>query len=311
MKNLKPKKMQVVVLVLLMGMAVAVYEKNYAVEGGEEYQYKITQARINAKIGINSFHQKGFEVGNILYKVGTIATCKITKNDEGSLDYNITVGDQKLINYLVSNWIILWDDYYAIYTTIKTFELIEDWRNIAGFGLFFFRVLPYVHQDYYNSGVVNEFEEALNSRYNKTETLPKVQTQLRKEVNDDLILFESWVGGEVEGTIGEQFEATHNYDSEFTFGNNFHILYENTSGIVQGMGYRGWIEGIIDNKSVKVAIEYQFELVEGNSLPKYQLGENKNFRTTIITIAIVIPITMLTFGIITLAVIRKKGRRRR
>lgn len=275
MSNKREIKLTVLILLIIL---INSFNNVSSIEVEDNYTYKITHAKISVKIGENSFYLKGVKVGGTIFPPGTITSSVISNIDQGSIDYNTTIGSNTLINYLASNWISNWDDFRMVYTLKRVYEMVDDWRNYALLSLFFFKITPYIHPCSYNWETIQNLETTLNSKYNHTEIFPKVDAYFKKELSEDVVFIESWIGGNIDGLYGEYFDISSNYNSNITFGNNFHISFINSTGIVQGLGYRGWVKGIIKDLPIKASIEYQFTLLDYN-LPDYSFGIYHSFLT--------------------------------
>lgn len=131
-------------------------------------------------------------------------------------------------------------------------------------------------------------------------------------MNDDVFVFESWVGGEVDASFGRILNDRSDYPSDISFGNNFHFAINNETGLVHGFGLRGWVQGKIDGKSVKVSINFQYEL-EGYAMQDYQFGEfidfnSENGSNSNLYYLFFIPGTV-TVGVIVFIVYRRKKKK--
>jgi len=280
----------------------------FSIEEDLDYTYKITRARIYAKVGDNEYIQNGFESGGIAYPSGTTVSCIITNFEYGSINYNCTIGNNTRFLYSASNWVIIsLMDYYMIYTTIKTYELILNWKNIVLFDLFFFGIRPYIHPIEYNWNYINALENNLYDTYVYTSKYPEVDCKYALIKSNDLVKIESWIGGKLNGMYGEQFDAGKNFPSDFSFGNSFHIVYLNSSGLVYGMGYRGWVQGTINSTSVKVSLEYQYQLIN-YSMPRYHFGTYKRFGDLRVVLAVTILFLIVVVVTVPTAIYLRKKR---
>lgn len=189
-----------------------------SIEVGVDYTYIVTQSRIYARVGDNKYILNGFRFGGATYPVDTSVSCVITNINQGDIDYNCYIDNQTSIGYSVSNWINRIFDYYMIYTTVKTYELVENWQNTALFNLFFFVMRSYVHPATYNWNFINTLENTLYNTYNHTTNFPGVECEFHMKKTNELISIESWIGGKIEGLYGEQFDADTNLTAIFLSG---------------------------------------------------------------------------------------------
>ncbi len=269
---MKKKAIFLLVIILLNLLLPINITENSAVNIGDTYTYEISKARIYAIVGENSYSSDGFEFSAKNYPPGTLVSCEITDYIDGDIELVCSIDNRTQISYSVSNWVHIILDYYMIYTTTKAYELAQSWLDILLLELFFFGIRPYIHPTTYSYEFFNTLAEVFNSTYKSYSTIyPNFECDFNIQSSNNLVYIESWLGGKIKGSCGEIFGFNDDVPTNINFGNNFHIAFMNETGLVQGMGYRGWVKGKINETSVKVSIEYQYELHNYN-LPDFIFG---------------------------------------
>jgi hypothetical protein len=145
----------------------------------------------------------------------------------------------------------------------------------------YFDIIPYVYLSVENLNYFAELGENFISTCESNFTdQPGVTYDYSFDNSTENIYFESWLGGDLVGNytsyLGGLGGTPEIYSADLSFGNNFQVTINKTTGIIVGMGYRGWTKGQLNQSSVKVSMEYEYEYTS-YKLPRFSFGTYRNY----------------------------------
>jgi len=278
---------------------------------GESFIYEITSVGLYAEVGENTTIDKNFHFSANEYPEGTKINATVNEiSSNGGVGFKFYIGDRSQIGYSTANWFDVLAAEYSYLTLYWTFEIVRDYNRISFLDLIIYQTRPYVnplYNDYLESP--ESLGEEINSLFTPwSNNYPGIEYSYEHSEKDGKMLFESWVGGEVNDSFGNIVNGRDDYPSEISFGNSFHVAIDKETGIIHGFGRRGWVKGVINNKFVKVSIDVQYEL-EGYRMAKYHLGKFSNFAPGLDFVIAVS--TIITLFIVSRKNLRNKKKRER
>ena len=266
------------ILSLFFSLVLPIPNEVSSLEDGAHYTYIIKNAGYYLEIGANKKTVDGYLFGPYIYPRETRVNSTIA-----SIDFNgVTV-----VNWVenLSSYVFLsidWFDYFAVfnsyYTLYHTFNMVRKFGNGFVIDLTLFNIQPYVDLVFNSYPFSSETlgEDICDFFGEWSYWYPTIECSYNYSEENDITYFESWVGGEVDSFFGLMFGNEFNFQSDISFGNNFHFAIDKTTGIVHGFGRQGWVEGIINDLSVKVSLVCEYVLKD-YELPSYQFGEFRNY----------------------------------
>ncbi|NHK29829.1 MAG: hypothetical protein FK730_00660 [Asgard group archaeon] len=295
---LKKNKLIIISFILLFNLWNPI-QTSSEIGVGDSFIYEITAAEHYFKIGKNEDYQEGFIFGSKNYPIGTYVNATIDAFDTPGAGFSFWLDNHSNISFFHPMWFDMAAIEISYKTLYYTYEMVENFQNAYLVHLTFYRIKPFIDprfNDYMTSPItlgedVCDYFEQYDYFY------PDIECSYNYTITDNFTYYESWVGGEVDTSFGEIITGKNDYPSEISFGNNFQYYIDNETGLVYGYGIRGWIEGKIDGKKVRVSMHFQFEL-EGYDLPDYQYGSYQQFTSEIDNLAIIIAVPITCFLII-------------
>ena len=268
---------------------------------GDILHYKITKAQANIAIGLNKTSVKGFNFNGINFPINTKCQFKINYIDTG-LNGEIAVGSESSSFGFLEDWYVNLLPFYHKYVSAITNELVFNWFYYNFTNGLLFKIYPYFHPTTSNLAFFSELDDSLNSFYSGINNqFPYISFNSLLDESPTSLYFETYVGGELDGIFGDALGLSKEIISNVTFGNHFHIKLNPSSGIVEGFGFKGWVDGIMSDQLVSVFMDYAYKLV-CSWIPNYQLGP-KSYLGLIICIPVVFVISGIAASLI---VVKKK-----
>ena len=269
-------------LLILVVSVTTIYFPNsstMAFDDGDSFIYEITAASLYASIGENSNQNEGYYSGGEYHPTGTKVNATIVDHTVLTADFWFYIGDSYSVAHLSSGWLNRFGLELTYITLYYSFLMVENYNAINMFDLLTFKFHPIIYLNYCSYLTnPNSFRSAIDQLvddwfYGEREI--EYLTTLT-EING-IIYFESWIGGKIDENFGVNIGASNDYSTDIKFGNNYRIAVNSTTGLVLGWGQRGWVKGRINEKQVRMSMEWQYEL-DGYAFPDYQFGEMKYFR---------------------------------
>lgn len=272
--------------------------------------YKITNGGYYLEIGKNKKIVDGFKFGPYTYPSETKVNSTIGSIESHGVTVINWIGNFSSYVFLSIGWFDSFAIYYSYYTLYHTYEMIENFGNGYVIDLTLFNIKPFTNPKYNGylaspetlGGDISNFFDEWSYWY------PDIECSYNHSEKNSVVFFESWVGGEVHSLFGEMINGGTNYRTDIAFGNNFHFTINKETGIVYGFGRQGWVEGTINNNTVKICMTCEYEL-EGYDLPDYAFGEYHNFlanNNLALFIAIPSSVVLLSASILLGFYLRKK-----
>lgn len=274
---------------------------------GDVYSYKMMNSKIYLASGSNFISAKGFRFKGTNYPSKTKADFSVNYVG-GGINGNFTIGTESLLIGYLEDWYTALVPFYMRYTSIIVYRSIYLWSMHNFSNGLFFNIYPYINPTAEN----HEFFENLGENFlsdfaTVSQDYPGLEYNYRYFEKDNIVYFESWLGGEISGVYGPAIGYYYDYLAEVEFGNNFHIAFDKVSGLVTGFGFRGWTNGVLNGQDVKVSLEYQYQLV-GYRLPRYTFGTYKDFLPSIglIVSSVLVPIIIIAVCVPVIVKYRRK-----
>lgn len=244
---------------------------------GDYFIYEITSAGFYVEIGENQTVYDGYKFNSKVFPVGIKVNATVVEYSTG-VQFQFWIRNYSRYGYLTSNWFDILGASYGYLALFRTYEMVRDYINYHFAYEVLYQIRPYIHPPNNNyleniSSLGEDITKAFSKWYYK---YPNIEYSYESSEKDGLILFESWVGGKVNSPFGKIITDGSDYNSSITFGNNYHLAVEKTTGVVHGFGRRGWVKGKINDTIVKVSMDCQYEL-EGYDMSDYVFGNYTNF----------------------------------
>lgn len=290
------RKIKIIVLLVLFSYcSLPIVSINAELDVNDFFIYEIESSKFYAKIDQNETIIKNYKFGSHEFPVGTEINATVTDINIG-VEFTFLIENYSRIGYLSSNWFAVLGEIYTYFTTYQTMTLVEDWDDLWKVETVLFQLKPYIDPSPLNLDFLSSLGDTItNSMYVWKFHNPNLEYEFDYIDSEGVIYFESWFGGNINNDFGTIIGFTSSYQSTFDFGNNFQLSLNKQTGVVQGFGFQGWVDGVINNKQVKVSLEMQYELA-GYNLPKYAYGLYRNFASgfglliTLFTLILLIPI---------------------
>ncbi|NPE09131.1 MAG: hypothetical protein GNW80_12675 [Asgard group archaeon] len=278
---------------------------------GDVSTYKITNSKIYLASGSNFVSAKGFRFKGTNYPSKTKVDFSVNYVG-GGINGNFTIGNESFFIGYLENWYTTLVPFFMRYTSIIVYRSVYLWSMHNFTNGLYFNIYPYInptaenHEFFENLG-----EDFLSAFESVSQDYPGLEYNYRYSEKNNIVYFESWLGGEISGVYGPAIGYSFDYLAEVEFGNNFHIAFDKVSGLVTGFGFRGWTMGVLNDQAVKVSLEYQYQLV-GYRLPRYTLGTYKDYLSSIglIVSSVLIPTIIIAVSIPVIVKYRKKKKQK-
>ncbi|MBN1330668.1 MAG: hypothetical protein JXA54_14435 [Candidatus Heimdallarchaeota archaeon] len=281
------------------------YSINAEINVNNSFIYKITSAGHYFNIGDFLTTKEGFGLKN--YTVGTKVNAIVDYIVSNGVGYKFWVDDEYWIGFVSFNKLNSWGVDFSYMTLYLVYQTIANKEFTYLIDLAIYHIYPYF--DPMSNSYITEPNQLAIDISNIFKNYPNIECLNHTNVIDNVVYFESWVGGEINLNFGYAINDKENYPSDISFGNNFHFAINQLSGIVYGFGTRGWVEGVINGTNVKVSMSCEYVL-EGYDLPDYSFGSFHNFlrnNKLIISLSTVLPgSVILIVGTIILVTFKRK-----
>ncbi|MFW9923216.1 MAG: choice-of-anchor S family protein [Candidatus Thorarchaeota archaeon] len=282
-------------LIILTCSAIFVEEKpSLAINVGDSFTYQITEAEHYIKTDDIEIKNIGF-IQLLNFPKNTELNISILEKGGGVISYTVIVDNITSYYYLSTNWLDSRGLDYSIFTLLHSLQITSDYHNGYLLELYLYQILPYLEPQYndyiltpnkLSEDIIETFQYENNSKSN-------VYCNFKEEKDGEKVFYESWVGGNIKSSYFGSEIAGIDYAVDIKFGNNWHFVIGQLTGIVYGFGIRGWCEGKINNKNIRIAIKYEYQMKDFE-LSDYTYGRYKDFlRRTNMIIAIVVPTSSL------------------
>jgi len=258
---------------------------------GNFFLYEIKDAGYYAKLNEHEIEFTDYRLGSQTGPIGLIVNATVEDIETtGNTFFRFWINNRSSIAYFTAEWF----DLSAILTSYRilyyVYEMVENFNEISIAELVLYQIRPFIHPDYNDylqmpeklGSEICSFFSVWLYRY------PDIICTYDYSENDNILCFESWIGGKINNQFGKILTNVIDYPSDISFGNQFQFAVNKETGIVQGFGQRGWVEGTIDDQIVKVSMKIEYEL-KNYSLAKYKFGEFKDFTKNSSIAVILIP----------------------
>ncbi|MFW9924828.1 MAG: choice-of-anchor S family protein [Candidatus Thorarchaeota archaeon] len=293
-----------ITFLIILFISSSLFIPTQAIDENDFFLYEITDGGHYLKAGEFVTTNEGF--GSLNYPAGTTVNATIDYFSVGGILFKYWVGEQYSVKFIDLDWLDSHGERYSFMALYLAYEMIADYHNGYLANLILYTIFPYldpVYTTYLNSP--ENLVQAIKGHFNN-HWYPDVECLADYSSIDNVLYFENWVGGKVDGYFGESINEKTNYPSKISFGNSIHLVVNKISGTVYGFGLRGWVEGTINDISVKVSCSYEYELL-GYDLPDYSFGSYKNFlkndKTLTIVLSSVIPSVVVVALLVTFSII--------
>lgn len=274
------------------------------------FLYEIVDCGYYLEIGQNKKIAEGYLFANSYYPSGTIVNSTIGYIAPNGVSFNTWIENIHSVVFLSIDWFDFKAPYDSYYTLFNTYKLIEDFSNIYLIDFTLFDIYPFIDPNYNvflssPSELVLEINEIIQ-KWSVYQT--DISFSYNYTENENILFYESWIGGKIDGNFGSALTGGKNYESDITFGNNYLFTVKKDTGIIQGYGRRGWVKGTINDLNVKISISCEYKLLD-YELPNYSFGNYYNFlanNNLAIIIAIPSSVVLLIVSILLGFYLRKK-----
>ncbi len=276
---------------------------------GDCFNYNIVSAGYYLEIGENKTIIDGFLFHDEIYPIDTTLNATVRTIESHGVGFKIMVFNRTSYPFLSGNWFDVLAVEYSYYALYNTLEMVEDFSRGFWVDLTLFQIRPFVDPRYsvYLDSPEALGEDIIHKFHARSWQYQDIEYSYDYTIADEMLYFESWIGGKIDDEFGWILDGRDNMPMDIKFGNNYHFAVDRESGIVHGFGRRGWVNGEINNTSVKVSMTCEYEL-DGYNLPKYEFGNFRNFLVgnTGLIIGIIVPAILIPSGVIFVIIYRRK-----
>ncbi|MBK5115167.1 MAG: hypothetical protein KGD59_03680 [Candidatus Heimdallarchaeota archaeon] len=272
---------------------------------GDSFEYRIIRSRITVTVGENSVETKKFAFGPNSYFEGTKISVLANFVGEGMNGEFTIKKDSRLFGYTADQFKMKIRQFLFL-TTYFGYNLADNWAYESFDSGYYFFLYPYLIP----TGTSWSFFASLDTYITTTLTpyaMPgySLENNTNYVNNEEEVSFESWVGGEIDSSNGFIYGFTAGLSAKVSFGNQFQIAFDKTTGLCKGLRIRGWCEGTINGKSIEISLDYQYETKNYN-LPSLSLGSYNNYFSKLPYLYFLIPSILLPSAIVILLVRKKR-----
>lgn len=306
------KKLSVILLsIILLSLVIPYHDISCVVTVGDSFIFNILKSRISVQVNDEISAVKGYRFNDAKYPEKTTINHEFILLSSGSYRTNASINDSKREEFQFKDWFLWRLDDGFMFPAIRHAYSIPYWWHYYNFSvgnynytLGFSRfVYPYLQpiRDHWN--LIASIEETFTPIFESYNQLGyDIDYAFIYKDENDLVYFESWNGGTVDSDVGcitGEFDDT---EASLSYGDQFQVAIDKISGIVKGLHYRGWANGVVKGYNIKVSLDFHYEL-KGYNLPRFSYGVYSNY---VLGNGFLISIASFTFFTIVLIIISKR-----
>lgn len=273
------KRLLAIFIFVLLNINLILFQPiNSELKVGDSFIYEIKSVEYYIKYGSFELKNEGYYSGGERHPPGTKVNATIEEIAPAGISFRFWLENYSSIGYINPIWLQILGVDYSYTALYHAYQIAYDYHYGYLVDLYLIQIRPYInplYDDYVVSprllgeNIIKHFD-GLPNKYSD------IVCQYDYYSIDNLLYFESWVGGWVKMNFGDLINDQSSFPSDIIFGNNFHFTVDKETGIIFGLGRRGWVDGTINNISVKISMSFEYEL-DSYDLPDYSLGSYKNF----------------------------------
>ncbi len=278
---------------------------------GDSFIYEITKANHSFEFGGLKFANDGYAFGSQNLPVSSLVNVTVDYFSGGGVMFRLNANNTSRVAFISTDWLDFFGLCYSYNILYHIYEIFFNYHHGYLLDLYLYQILPYL-KPAYNSYLLSPetLGEDIESSFKNNYLYPDIECSYFTSTKNGEVYFESWIGGKIDtqfGSIVNEVDDRDNYPTDVEFGINFHYCIDNNTGIVLGVGRRGWVEGQIDEIEVKASMDIEYEL-QGYDFPKYRYG-NEDFSMFFYLLIILIPtISIIYLLSVTIALVIRKSR---
>jgi len=298
------------IVLILLNQPILTDLNSQIFEENNSFLYTVTKGNYYIEIGDNVASSNGYLFNGLELKPPVLVNVTVESVESHGINFEYFVGNNSRIGFYAGNWLDVFGVDFSFTPLYHTMRMVENFQNGFWIDLTFFNIRLYINplfNDYLFSP--DELGEDICYFFNRwSYRYPDIECSYNYSIVNKILVFESWVGGEINTQFGNIITDSADFPTDITFSNNFHFAIDQELGLVLGFGQRGWVKGIINDEKVKVSMEFDFEF-ENYTMQDYQFGAFKDFTKNnlplILSLSIGIPVIM-SISIIIIFTIRKQ-----